>query len=114
MHQTVQVLGWSSFFARYSVNDVFNFSFGRQLTVLGYEADEAPGLFAVSNAYVLGDSGNSDVNLSPAQTRRNYVDGIRANFNNGQFGFTLRFTRWILGLTTILMEMILPSIWLHR
>ena len=25
----------------------FNFSFGRQLTALGYEADEAPGLFAV-------------------------------------------------------------------
>ena len=80
-------VGLEQLFARYSVNDVFNFSFGRQLTVLGYEADEAPGLFAVSNAYVLGD-GNSDVNLSPVQTRRNYVDGIRANFNNGQFGFT--------------------------
>ena len=40
-------------FARYSVNDVFNFSFGRQLTVLGYEADEAPGLFAVTNAYLV-------------------------------------------------------------
>ena len=90
MHQTVQGLGWSRLFARYSVNDVFNFSFGRQLTVLGYEADEAPGLFAVSNAYKLGDSStNSDIGLSPAQTRRNYVDGLRANFNNGQFGFTL-------------------------
>ena len=74
-------------FARYSVNDVFNFSFGRQLTVLGYEADEAPGLYAVSNAYVLGD-GSSDVSLLNVQTRRNYVDGIRANFNNGQFGLT--------------------------
>ena len=54
-----------------------NFTFGRQLTSLGYEADEAPGLYAVSNAYVLG-SGKSDVSLSPTQTRRNYVDGIRA------------------------------------
>ncbi|MDG1139863.1 MAG: hypothetical protein P8N49_10135 [Opitutales bacterium] len=74
-------------FARYSVNDVFNFSFGRQLTSLGYEADEATGLHAVSNAYVLGD-GTSDLSLSPAQSRRNYVDGLRANFNNGQFGIT--------------------------
>ena len=83
-------IGLEQLFARYSVNDVFNFSFGRQLTVLGYEADEAPGLFAVSNAYKLGDSStNSDIGLSPAQTRRNYVDGLRANFNNGQFGFTL-------------------------
>ena len=80
-------IGLEQLFARYSVNDVFNFSFGRQLTALGYEADEAPGLYAVSNAYVLGDGG-SDVNLSPAQTRRNYVDGVRANFNNGQFGLT--------------------------
>ena len=47
-------VGLEQLFARYSVNDVFNFSFGRQLTVLGYEADEAPGLYAVSNAYVLG------------------------------------------------------------
>jgi hypothetical protein len=80
-------VGLEQLFGRYSVNDVFNFSFGRQLTALGYEADEAPGLYAVSNAYVLGDGG-SDVNLAPAQTRRNYVDGIRANFNNGQFGLT--------------------------
>lgn len=80
-------VGLEQLFARYNVNDVFNFSFGRQLTALGYEADEAPGLYAVSNAYVLG-SGKSDVSLSPTQTRRNYVDGIRANFNNGQFGVT--------------------------
>ena len=38
-------IGLEQLFARYSVNDVFNFSFGRQLTVLGYEADEAPGSF---------------------------------------------------------------------
>ena len=70
-------------FGRYSLNRDFNFSFGRQLTVLGYEADEAPGLFAVSNAYYLGDK------ASPAQTRRNYKDGVRANFNNGRFGVTV-------------------------
>lgn len=82
-------IGLEQLFARYNVNDVFNFSFGRQLTALGYEADEAPGLFAVSNAYKLGDSSsNSDIGLSPAQTRRNYVDGVRANFNNGQFGLS--------------------------
>lgn len=70
-------------FGRYSLNRDFNFSFGRQLTVLGYEADEAPGLFAVSNAYYLGDKASS------AQTRRNYKDGVRANFNNGKFGLTV-------------------------
>jgi hypothetical protein len=78
-------------FARYNVNDVFNFSFGRQLTSLGYEADEAPGLYAVSNAYVLGtfsDLAVGEVELKKIQTRRNYVDGVRANFNNGQFGLT--------------------------
>jgi len=70
-------------FGRYSLNRDFNFSFGRQLTMLGYEADEAPGLFAVSNAYYLGDK------ASGAQTRRNYKDGVRANFNNGRFGLSL-------------------------
>ena len=36
----------------------------------------------------MGD-GDSDINLAPAQTRRNYKDGVRANFNNGQFGVIL-------------------------
>ena len=87
-------------FGRYSVNRDFNFSFGRQLTVLGYEADEAPGLFAVSNGYWLGnrlssnanlgkDASNNSITESVDQLRRNYVDGIRANFNNGRFGLTL-------------------------
>ncbi|MEC8012667.1 MAG: hypothetical protein VX153_00415 [Verrucomicrobiota bacterium] len=85
-------IGLEQLFARYSVNDVFNFSFGRQLTVLGYEADEAPGLYAVTNAYILGTSSDvavGQVSAFDVQTRRNYVDGLRANFNNGQFGFTL-------------------------
>jgi hypothetical protein len=87
-------------FGRYSVNRDFNFSFGRQLTVLGYEADEAPGLHAVSNGYWLGNRLSTNANLgadasknsiteSVDQLRRNYVDGIRANFNNGRFGLTL-------------------------
>jgi hypothetical protein len=63
-------------FGRYNINRDFNISFGRQLTVLGYEADEAPGLYSVSNAYLMG-------------VGRNYVDGVRANFNNGRFGLTL-------------------------
>ena len=41
-------------FGRYAFNRDFNISFGRQLTSLGYEADEAPGLFAVSHGYWLG------------------------------------------------------------
>jgi hypothetical protein len=89
-------------FGRYSVNRDFNFSFGRQLTALGYEADEAPGLFAVSNGYWLGDRlsnhaklgttpppGNTPITEPIDALRRNYVDGVRANFNNGRFGLTL-------------------------
>jgi hypothetical protein len=65
-------------FGRYSFNQDFNLSFGRQLTNLGYEADEAPGLYAVTKAYT--EKGGTK--------RRNYVDGLRANFNNGQFGLS--------------------------
>jgi len=75
-------------FGRYSVNQDFHFTFGRQLTALGFEADEAPGLYAVTTGHVLAD--NSDINLlgDDIQTRRNYVDGVRANYNNGMFGLT--------------------------
>ena len=78
-------------FARYSLNRDFNFSFGRQLTALGYESDEQPGLQSVSNAYWLADrlAGNAQIGTAPkgpTQTRRNYKDGVRANFNNGKFG----------------------------
>jgi hypothetical protein len=74
-------------FGRYSVNDDFHVTFGRQLTVLGFEADEAPGLYAVTTAHVLG-SGDSDIDMIGVQTRRNYVDGVRLNYNNGMFGLT--------------------------
>ena len=77
-------------FGRYSLNRDFNFSFGRQLTVLGYEADEAPGLFAVSNAYHLGVKGAElTTGIANVKIRRNYKDGVRANFNNGKFGLTV-------------------------
>ena len=72
-------------FGRYSFNDAFNVTFGRQLTVLGFEDDEAPGLYAVSTAYL---ASNDDVNPVGATVRRNYKDGTRLNFNNGQFGLS--------------------------
>ena len=79
-------------FIRYSINRDFNISMGRQLTALGFEADEAPNLYQVSNAYLFGDIIGGTIGgstITPGQYRRNYVDGIRANFNNGRFGFTL-------------------------
>lgn len=63
-------------FGRYSFNNSFHLTFGRQLTALGFESDEAPGLYSTSAAYTDGMHGQ-------------YVDGIRVNFNNGQFGFVL-------------------------
>ena len=79
-------------FARYSFNQDFNLSFGRQLTNLGYESDEAPGLYATSYGYFEDTTSNHPALtslLDLPQLRRNYVDGIRANFNNGQFGLSL-------------------------
>jgi hypothetical protein len=76
-------------FGRYALNRDFNISFGRQLTALGYEADESPGLFAVTNAYYLDSLLSTALPGVSVQTRRNYKDGVRANFNNGRFGFTL-------------------------
>ena len=64
-------------FGRYNFNQDFSITFGRQLTVLGFDADEAPGLYAVTPAYTIGG------------LTSNYVDGARLNFNNGQFGLVL-------------------------
>jgi hypothetical protein len=66
-------------FGRYSVNRDFSISFGRLLGSLGFEADEAPGLYATSQAYHLGSGIHGSQGL--------YMDGLRANFNNGRFGF---------------------------
>ena len=78
-------------FGRYSFNQDFHLTFGRQLTVLGYEADEAPGLYAVTNAHYLGQkiSDSNTTGLEGKSLRRNYVDGVRLNFNTGMFGLTL-------------------------
>ncbi|MBT3569087.1 MAG: hypothetical protein HN494_09595 [Opitutae bacterium] len=75
-------------FIRYNVNRDFSISMGRQLSTLGFEGDEAPNLYQVSNAYLFGD-GTSTASLGIPSLRRNYVDGIRGNFNNGRFGFSL-------------------------
>ena len=75
-------------FGRYSFNQDFHLTFGRQLTVLGYEADEAPGLYAVTNAHHLGDRLASSINQTDVSLRRNYVDGVRLNYNNRMFGLT--------------------------
>ncbi len=80
-------------FGRYSVNQDFHVTFGRQLTVLGYESDEANGLHAITDAYVIGGtssgyllSESDEVDVIEGQTRRNYRDGVRLNYNNGMFG----------------------------
>lgn len=82
-------VGVEQAFGRYDFGTGFNITFGRQLTSLGYEADEAPGLYTVSNAYRLGD-GDSDISVNNnGSARRNYKDGVRLNYNNGQFGVIL-------------------------
>ena len=62
-------------FGRYSFNQDFHLTFGRQATVLGFDSDEANELHAVTRAY-------NEVNPG-----KQYVDGIRLNYNNGMFGF---------------------------
>ena len=130
-------------FLRYNFNQDFSLTAGRQLTVLGFEKDEAPNMYQTSYAYLtdvaydlearggvtaledfvgvtslrtdlspgltklFGSAKNlataglpyTELDKLPALTaapvgnfdlpsfRRNYVDGIRLNFNNGQFGF---------------------------
>ena len=106
-------------FARYSFNQDFNLSFGRQITNLSYEDDEAPNLNSVSKAYFLdvirehdalsafyselADYHNTTYGFtstdpeflteddvsSRLRLRRNYVDGVKLNFNNGMFGLSL-------------------------
>jgi len=92
-------------FIRYSFNRDFNLSLGRQLTVLSYEGDEPRDLYSTSYGYfsdalmgngafagakrMLVNTIDSNGSLNNASLRRNYVDGIRANFNNGRFGLSL-------------------------
>jgi hypothetical protein len=84
-------------FGRYAFNRDFNITFGRQVTNLGYEGDEPTDLHAVSNAYLFDIATKHPANVSlggalglpTAHFRKNYVDGVRANFNNGRFGLSL-------------------------
>jgi hypothetical protein len=64
-------------FGRYSFNQDFHLTLGKQVTVLGFDDDEAPGLYAVTTAYSQGAFDHPG---------KNYVDGIRLNYNNGMFG----------------------------
>jgi hypothetical protein len=73
-------------FIRYNVNRDVSFSMGRQLTILGFEGDERPNLYQISNAYLITDD---TANGGDARKRRHYVDGIRGNFNNGRLGLTI-------------------------
>jgi len=59
-------------FGRYSFNEDLHLTFGRQVTSLGFDSDEATGRYSVSTAYIM--------------SRKDYVDGIRLNYNNGMFG----------------------------
>ena len=100
---TGKSFGIEQAFGRYSFNRDFNISFGRQVTNLGYEGDEPTDLYTVSNAYFFDVLTKHSFTSSIIQTidntfgtsvsathfRKNYVDGIRANFNNGQFGISL-------------------------
>jgi hypothetical protein len=91
-------IGVEQAFARYSFNRDFHITFGRQLTSLGFEDDETPGLHSVTKSYSLADLKMAKIrkdlagftNLrSKLNAHQNYNDGIRANFNNGRFGFIL-------------------------
>ena len=64
-------------FGRYSFNQDFHLTFGRQASVLGFEGDESTDLYAVTRAY----RGVADTNPGIG-----YYDGIRLNYNNGMFG----------------------------
>ena len=79
-------------FARYSFNQDFNLSFGRQLTNLGYDGDERTDLKTVSTAYMndalIEHPAFASVSGAFMKMRRNYKDGLRANFNNGMFGLS--------------------------
>ena len=65
-------------FGRYSFNQDFHLTFGRQASVLGFDGDEPTDLYAVTRAY--RDIGNTNPG-------KGYFDGIRLNYNNGMFGF---------------------------
>ncbi len=60
-------------FGRYSFNQDFHLTFGRQVTQWGFDSDEFTNRYAVTTAYGI-------------ESRKSYVDGLRLNYNNGLFG----------------------------
>ena len=74
--------GFEQIFGRYSATNDLHITFGRQVTTLGFETDEWTNRYAVTSAYV----GDAAVDGS-IYHQKNYVDGIRLNYNNGMFGF---------------------------
>ena len=64
-------------FGRYSFSSDLHLTFGRQVSVLGFDSDELTNRYAISRAY----------EHAGGAFGKNYVDGIRLNYNNGGFGF---------------------------
>jgi hypothetical protein len=73
---TADSVGLEQAFGRYSFNQDFHLTFGRQMTVLGFDSDEFTNRYAVTAAYGLN-------------SRKASVDGFRVNYNNGMFGLIL-------------------------
>jgi len=67
-------------FGRYSFSNDLHLTFGRQVTVLGFDSDELTNRYAITRAY-------ESTGASNLTSGKNYVDGIRLNYNNGGFGF---------------------------
>ena len=70
-------------FGRYSFSSDMHLTFGRQVTVLGFDSDELTNRYAITRAYETATNKYSDQLTSG----KNYVDGVRFNYNNGAFGF---------------------------
>jgi len=68
-------------FGRYSFSSDLHLTFGRQVTVLGFDSDEPTNRYTITRAY---QTAASTDNITSG---KNYVDGIRLNYNNGGFGF---------------------------
>ena len=68
-------------FGRYSFSSDLHLTFGRQVTVLGFDSDEPTNRYTITRAY------QTAVSTENITSGKNYVDGIRLNYNNGTFGF---------------------------
>jgi len=71
-------------FGRYSFSSDMHLTFGRQATVLGFDSDEPTNRYAITRAYQSAVLGAYQKYITSG---KNYVDGIRFNYNNGSLGF---------------------------